>query len=606
MPSEQAATLPSAPPIPGTAGVFDVPKKITVIRLRWLVIIICAYLLLFSPGTWLSASSVQGFILLYVLTNAVLYFLDEKLFDSTYFYSPLVIFDTLFVTASLVMSGQVETDFYLAYFLIIILCTIWQDFRGVIVVTLLSTFLYGYFLFNASEIHDPSVYLRIPFLFVISLFYGYFAQVVRVEKTLKEQARQESQDMALIQSLSQSLPSSLDYKLVLETLGEKINSVIKADRFYIITADERQDPTRGFLFGEEKKEDSAGTEIDLGEYPMVQECLLKRSPIIKHGEGPPSSGNSSPDVPQAISFPIAMAIPITFRGETHGAIILGFYQQDRILSSREIQFCQIVAFAAAITLSNAKKYEELQTEAHRRQIILEELAEANRLKSEYLANTSHELRTPIATIIGYGHLLADEACGSLSSEQKKAMSRLMENARNLRILVDEILDYSKLEKGEVNLFMKRQEVGVLIDELRRELSPLETTRPYKIRYEIEGSIPPIETDWAKLKSILVNIMNNAVKFTARGGVKLSVKNRTNDEISFIVSDTGIGIPKEQIPLIFEKFRQLDGSPARRYEGTGLGLTISKNLAALIGGGIQVESEVGRGSTFTVTIPVTYN
>jgi signal transduction histidine kinase len=265
-----------------------------------------------------------------------------------------------------------------------------------------------------------------------------------------------------------------------------------------------------------------------------------------------------------------------------------------------------VAFAAAITLSNAKKYEELQTEAHRRQTILEELAEANRLKSEYLANTSHELRTPIATIIGYGHLLADEACGSLTNEQKKAMSRLMENARNLRILVDEILDYSKLEKGEVNLFMKRQEVGVLIDELRRELSPLETTRPYKIRYEIEGSIPPIETDWAKLKSILVNILNNAVKFTARGSVKLYVKNRTNSEISFIVSDTGIGIPKEKIHLIFEKFRQLDGSPARRYEGTGLGLTISKNLAALIGGGIQVESEVGRGSTFTVTIPVTYN
>ena len=603
---EQTTTLTTMLPLPGTTGVLDVPKKITVIRLRWLVIIICSYLLLFSSGTWLGAGAVQGFILLYVLTNAVLYFLDDSLFDSTYFYSPLVIFDTLFVTASLVMSGQVETDFYLAYFLIIILCTIWQDFRGVIVVTILSTLLYGYFLFQATEIHDPSIYLRIPFLFVISLFYGYFAQVVRVEKTLKEQARQEAHDMAMIQSLSQSLPSSLDYKLVLDTLGEKINSVIKADQFYIITVDETHDPSRGFLFGEEKREGSAGKEINLGEYPIVQECLMKRSPVINRREGPLPSWNASGALEGLPSFLVAMAIPITFRGETHGAILLGFNQKNRVMSSREIQFCQIVAFSTAIALSNAKKYEELQTEARRRQTILEELAAANRLKSEYLANTSHELRTPLATIIGYGHLLADEACGSLTDEQKNAMSRLMKNARNLRVLVDEILDYSKLEKGEVNLFMKRQEAGVLIDELRRELSPLEATRPYKIRYEIEGSIPPIETDWAKLKSILVNILNNAVKFTARGGVKLSVKNRTNGEIAFIVSDTGIGIPKDKIPLIFEKFRQLDGSPARRYEGTGLGLTISKNLAALIGGEIEVESEVGRGSTFTVTIPITYS
>jgi len=606
MQSKQTEPLTSTPSLPGTVGIFDVPKKITVIRLRWLVIIICSYLLLFSPGAWLSAGAVHGFILLYVLTNAVLYFLDDSLFDSTYFYSPLVIFDTLFVTASLVMSGQVETAFYLAYFLIIILCTIWQDFRGVIVVTVLSTLLYGYFLFQAAQTPDPSIYLRIPFLFVISLFYGYFAQVVRVEKTLKEQARQETQDMAMIQSLSQSLPSSLDYKLVLDTLGEKINSVIRADQFYIITVDETHDPSQGFLFGEKKQKGSAGKEINLGEYPIVQECLMKRSPVIKHLEGPLPSWNVPHTEPQEPSFLIAMAIPITFRGETHGAILLGFSQKDRILSSREIQFCQIVAFSTAIALSNAKKYEELHTEALRRQTILEELAVANRLKSEYLANTSHELRTPLATIIGYGYLLADEACGSLTDEQKKALTRLMENARNLRVLVDEILDYSKLEKGEVNLFMKRQEAGVLIDELRRELSPLEATRPYKIRYEIEGSIPPIETDWAKLKSILVNILNNAVKFTARGGVKLSVKNRTNGEISFIVSDTGIGIPKDKIPLIFEKFRQLDGSPARRYEGTGLGLTISKNLAALIGGEIEVESEVGRGSTFTVTIPITYS
>ena len=591
---------------PPSVGVFEVQKKITVIRLRWLVVIICSYLLLLSEGTWLSSASVRGFILIYILTNIALYFVEEELFNSSYFYSPLVILDTLFVTASLVMSGQVETDFYLAYFLIIILCTIWQDFRGLMVVAVLATLLYGFFLFRTSQVLDPSIYLRVPFLFVISLFYGYFAQVVRTEKSLKEKAEQEAQDMAMIQTLSQSLPSSLDYKQILETLGDRINRVIHAAKFYIFIVDEAQDPPRGFLFSAEKTEEFSGKDVDIHQYPIVQECLMKRSPVIQHHVNPNllfAEPTEHQEGPQEFSFSTAMGVPITFRGETHGVILLGFDQEDRVLSSREVQFCQIVAFAAAIALSNAKKYEELQREAGRRQIIADQLAQANRLKSEYLANTSHELRTPLATIMGYGNLLEIGACGRLTKEQKKAMGRLMDNSRGLLGLVDAILDYSKLERGETGLFMRRQDVGPLLDQLGRELAHLENGKPYKVQYEVEESIPPIETDWGKLKSVLTNILSNAIKFTDRGEVRLSVMKGAKEEISFVVSDTGIGIPNNKIPLIFEKFRQLDGSMTRHYGGTGLGLTISKNLIDLLGGKLEVESEVGKGSTFTVTIPV---
>ena len=595
--------------LPGTAGIFEVPKKITVIRLRWLVVIICSYLLISSEGTWLSPTSVHAFILIYVLSNFVLYWVEDSLFDSSYFYSPLVIFDTLFVTASLVISGQVETDFYLAYFLIVILCTIWQDFRGLVVVAVLATLLYGYFLFKTNQTQDPSIYLRIPFLFVISLFYGYFAQVVRAEKALKEKAEQEAQDMAMIQTLSQSFPSSLDYKQVLETLGDKINHVVHADQIYIFTVNEAEHSSRGLFFSAERSEEFSGQDVDLREYPIVQECLLKRSPVIQHNVHPKQLFATEKEGQQNLKFhlfPTSMTVPITFRGEMHGVILLGFDQEDRELSLREIQFCQIVAFATAIALSNAKKYEELQVEARRRQIIAEQLAEANRLKSEYLASTSHELRTPIATIMGYGHLLGDGACGPLTQEQKKAMGRLMENARGLLGIVDALLDYSKIERGETGLFMKRGDVRPLLDELQRELAPLESKKPFKVQYEVEEGVPLIETDWGKLKNVLVSLLNNAIKFTDKGGVKLSVTKGANGRVSFVVADTGIGIPKDLVPLIFDKFRQLDGSPARNYEGTGLGLTISKNLAELIGGKIEVESEVGRGSTFKVTIPVTSN
>ncbi len=176
---KEAQIAPPAALLTDWAGLFEAPKKVTVIRLRWLIVIVTSYLLLFMQTGWLSTGLVNGVILVYVSTNIALYFIDERRFESSYFYSPLVIFDTLFVTGSLVISGQVGTDFYLAYFLVVILCTIWQDFRALLVVASLSTILYGYFLFQTTELQDQSVYLRIPFLFVIWLFYGYFAQLAR-------------------------------------------------------------------------------------------------------------------------------------------------------------------------------------------------------------------------------------------------------------------------------------------------------------------------------------------------------------------------------------------------------------------------------------------
>lgn len=601
----EISTLSDSTSMPrlGTAGVLDVPKKLTVIRLRWLLVIICSYLLLSSQTTWLAPTFVHAFILVYIATNLALYFVDESLFDSTYFYSPIVVFDTFYVTVSLVISGQIATDFYLAYFLIIILSTIWQDFRGVIVIAILATILYGYFLFRTTLVHDPSIYLRIPFLFVISLFYGYFVQIVRFEKMLKEQAEQEAQDMAMVQTLSQTLPASLDYKQIIETVRAKIGNVVRAAKLYIFIVEEAGDSSRGTSFEGGEGGDPVSKEIDLRQYPIVQDCMRKRSPVIQRDVTSKLFSAAAQEEAQGFSFPMSTAVPIMFRNELHGVILLGFNEADRVLSSREIQFCQIVAFSTAIALSNAKKYEELQIAAKRRQLIAEQLAEANRLKSEFLANTTHELRTPIAAVVGYGDLLIQEVFGPLTDQQKNTMERLTQNARGMLGLVEDILDFSKLEKGEASLFVKQQEVGALLDELRKDLAPLESGKPLKVKYEIGEGVPSIKTDWGKLKRILLGLLNNAVKFTEKGEVKLSVLSAGHGEISFIVSDTGIGIPSEQIPLIFEKFRQLDGSTNRRYGGTGLGLTITKNLVDLLGGKIEVESEVGKGSTFKVTIPV---
>ena len=386
-------------------------------------------------------------------------------------------------------------------------------------------------------------------------------------------------------------------------MREKIGNVVRAGKLYIFIVAEAEDSSRGIIFEGEEGGNPVSKEIDLRQYPIVQECMRKRSPVIQRKVTSGLFAAAAQEEAQDLSFSFSTAVPIMFRSELHGVILLGFSEANRVLSSREIQFCQIVAFSTAIALSNAKKYEELQIAAKRRQLIAEQLAEANRLKSEFLANTTHELRTPIAAVVGYGDLLMQEVFGPLTDQQKSTMERLTQNARGMLGLVEDILDFSKLEKGEASLFVKQQEVGALLDELRRDLAPLESGKLLKVKYEIGEGVPSIKTDWGKLKRILLGLLNNAVKFTEKGEVKLSVLSAGHGEISFIVSDTGIGIPSEQIPLIFEKFRQLDGSTNRRYGGTGLGLTITKNLVDLLGGKIEVESEVGKGSTFKVTIPV---
>jgi diguanylate cyclase (GGDEF)-like protein len=176
----------------GPESILSAPKKITVLRLRWLVIITCAYMLLSVPDPLLDLNFVHGFVLLYLATDLALYFVKETLFESSYFYTPLVVFDTLTITASLVVTQQVETDFYLAYFLVIILCAVWKDLRWSVSVTGLIAVAYGYLLLTGVDRWTASIVLRVPFLFVISLFYSYFVQLVATERSLRQKAEEEA------------------------------------------------------------------------------------------------------------------------------------------------------------------------------------------------------------------------------------------------------------------------------------------------------------------------------------------------------------------------------------------------------------------------------
>jgi len=233
-----------------------------------------------------------------------------------------------------------------------------------------------------------------------------------------------------------------------------------------------------------------------------------------------------------------------------------------------------------------------------------ELERSNQYKSEFLANMSHELRTPLNSTLILAKLLADNKAGNLSDEQVKFAQTISSAGNDLLLLINDILDLSKIEAGKVELELGEVVISRAIDSLVQTLSPLAQPKGLALSATLAPGLPErFETDAQRLGQILKNLLSNALKFTERGEVGLSVSVNAAGGLDFAVRDSGIGIPAEQQQIIFEAFRQADGSTHRKYGGTGLGLSISRDLARLLGGDLTVQSAPGQGSVFTLSLPL---
>jgi len=206
---------------------LDLPKKATLIRVRWPFTILCSCLLLYSESGFLSLPALYGFVVLYLLSNCVLYFVDERFFDSFYLFTPLVAFDTLFLTASLAVNGRASADFYVVCFATIFLCCICRDMRGLVGVAVLSPLLYGYFLLGSTDRVEPTIYLRVIFPFVIALFYGYFAQVERLQAKLEKQTELAARTARFS---AEAEAQAAEKALLLGELQQTMQSLDKATR----------------------------------------------------------------------------------------------------------------------------------------------------------------------------------------------------------------------------------------------------------------------------------------------------------------------------------------------------------------------------------------
>jgi signal transduction histidine kinase len=232
----------------------------------------------------------------------------------------------------------------------------------------------------------------------------------------------------------------------------------------------------------------------------------------------------------------------------------------------------------------------------------EKLGEASQLKSQFLANVNHELRTPVSAIIGYAHLVLRATEGQISRLQRENLEDLLRNAERLLNQIDSLLEFSKIEVGKMEVHVQPVKVDEVIHGAISTIEPIVNGGSVRIVREIAPGIPALNTDREKLRQIILNLLDNALKFTERGEIKISASQQ-NGSLKLAVSDTGIGIQKEDLNKIFEEFHRGSSFSTKNYRGTGLGLAIAKKFVNLLGGEIAVESEVGKGSVFTVTLPV---
>jgi len=242
-----------------------------------------------------------------------------------------------------------------------------------------------------------------------------------------------------------------------------------------------------------------------------------------------------------------------------------------------------------------------QNELLRRQAI--ELEQASRLKSQFLANMSHEFRTPLNAILGYTPMLLQGAAGDLHAKVRRQLTRIDSNGRHLLTIINEILDITRIEAGKMPMQISEFNLNELVPEVMAELDPVISRSKLTVTCRLSAQPPIMVSDRQKVKQVIVNLLSNALKFTHQGGIEIGVDFDGAARLSSIaVADTGIGIAPEHHDTIFEDFRQVDDSPSRQYGGTGLGLAICRRLANALGGRITVQSNVGEGSTFTLTIP----
>lgn len=455
------------------------------------------------------------------------------------------------------------------------------------------------------------------------------------EVVLRQAITAEKEALALagtIQAANLALSNLLSRDEVLDVLMEYLAKLIPYDRaavFLVLDEQTLRMPMRSAKGFAGMENDESDTKFAIQDYPLLEKILTE-----KHGLIIPNKKDISTQ-PSPYCFQgngSWIGIPLIAAGEVLGVYILE-NQSAGVYGEKDRELAESVAAQAAVAIKNASLHDELthyaadlenrvyeRTAELRKRVmevesynetmhqLMEELTvalnkaeSADRLKSAFLATMSHELRTPLNSIIGFTGILLQNLVGPLNEEQHKQLKMVQGSANHLLELINDVLDISKIEAGQVDIHKAQFDFGQAAQHSIEKITPLAEKKGLMVTCSGVDRPLLLNSDQRRVEQVLINLLNNAVKFSDRGEVALQVEQLT-DEIVVTVRDTGIGIAADQLQNLFLPFRQIDSGLTRQYEGTGLGLSICKRLVELLGGEIEVKSELGKGSQFIFTLP----
>ena len=425
----------------------------------------------------------------------------------------------------------------------------------------------------------------------------------RLFKELEARTAQLTRSVQELQALgevSQALSSTLDLETVLSTIVSRANQLAGADGGSVYEYDEQSE---AFHLRTTDNLDEEVVEVARRTPVPRSEGVLGRMARTREPVQIPDIGAAgeyrSPlrDVLLRTGTRALLAVPLLREDTLIGGLTINKKTPGEF-SPAVVDLLKTFAAQSALAIQNARLFREIGDKSRQLEV-------ADRHKSEFLANMSHELRTPLNAIIGYSEMLQEDAVDLGAEQFTEDLKRINAAGKHLLELINAVLDLSKIEAGKMELYLESFDVAGLVRDIAAVIQPLAAKNANRLDVGCPDEIGTMRADLTKVRQALFNLLSNACKFTVRGTISLSVAREVSDGqdwMVFSVSDTGIGMTAEQVAKLFEAFTQADAATTRRYGGTGLGLALSRRLCRMMGGDVTVDSEEGRGSTFTIRLP----